>query len=314
MKSITLIKHHPCVQLAHLYEHLFLRRVNDFFYAKHLFKSLDYYAHGTTTEDGGVIIVEVGVYSSEAVKYLKELEKLSIEYGAENSNVSTALLQIIAEEPQILIVTNKSEVLAGIREIDDTPWQSIDKIHLIEIADTIQQPIHLTEDEAVAPSNLYLTITANSDIEKSAYPLFNLIGRTLLLTATNHVCSAYGLYAGTLSGKPSPLSITSELLAAPGLVEDIDISSVLKTAHVTIENIIANNLAQRIHHNIQQIDYLHKIDEAPSIESLIHETGVLIGSDTWKRVGTINTINQLLMNISLELHTEHSTVSLKLHP
>ena len=32
MKHLAIVKHHPCTQLAHLYEHLFVTAVADYLY------------------------------------------------------------------------------------------------------------------------------------------------------------------------------------------------------------------------------------------------------------------------------------------
>ena len=38
MKHLAIVKHHPCAQLAHLYEHLFVTAVADYLYSHGQYK------------------------------------------------------------------------------------------------------------------------------------------------------------------------------------------------------------------------------------------------------------------------------------
>ena len=42
MKRITMVKHHPCTQLAHLYEHMFLATAVEFMYQQGQYQLIDY--------------------------------------------------------------------------------------------------------------------------------------------------------------------------------------------------------------------------------------------------------------------------------
>ncbi len=301
MKSIVLIKSHPCVQLGHVYEHLFLRRINDFFYEQQLFKSLDYAAHGTTFEEGGVIIVEIELYSEEAQKYMSALEQLKISLDEDNENVSRALFQILAEESVQLRVTNKQTLIHELLKLDLTPWQSIDSFKLLDTRAIRKKtsPVHLTRYDQAKPRPLTMTLTVDNSLDSKYSPLFNTVSRILLLTVSNVISYKYGLYVTDFDGRAKPLSMTSRLHATPAITSDIRIEEIMKLSLETITYILSVETRSRLIREITSTNYLSQSDLAPNFEKVLQETGVMIGSQGWKRLANDEAVGHVLDNMTI---------------
>src|SRR5690606_23107792 len=103
MKSVTLIKHHSSVQLAHLYEHLFAMQAKRLFLEKGLYKGLDYWISGKTFDQGGIVKVECDLYSAAAMRLEKSIREISLQID-NPPLIARALSQIVAEEAEILYI------------------------------------------------------------------------------------------------------------------------------------------------------------------------------------------------------------------
>ncbi len=309
MKNIVLIKQHPCVQLGHLYEHLFLRAVNEFFYRQGLYKALDYAAHGTTFEEGGVITVDIELYSDEAVAQTSAIEQLHIDFGDENKNVLLALYQIGAEEEWTVGITDGQKVLDELILLDQQRWQSIDELTVIDTR-TIRRknpPIYLTVDRQPKPRKLHVSLKHDKELNALQAALFNSVSRVLLLTVTNKIVEQYGFYAGELRGTPSPLSVTSELLVFPILWKDIDIDEVLISAEKVLNQMITPTTIERIAHDVGVVDYLDHSRLAPDFERILNQTRVIVGAAGWNSIATPDEIGAILAGAELVIKKGRQT-------
>lgn len=311
MKTVVLIKQHPVIQLGHLYEHLFLRRVNAFFYEHGLFKLLDYAAHGTTYEEGGVITVECNLYSSEAIALGSEIEQLRIDLGKENCNVSTALHQIVAEEPNKLYVGDKVKLLQEIKRLDNEPWQSIDNLGILDTK-TIRRKntlIYLTDKKQARPQMMRLSIRLNKDFadtHRELLPLFMFVGRIILLAAGNQVAAAHGAYAGKLYGK-NQLSLISELSITKQTPTLTSIEKARETIQEMLRHMLNDATYARIVANLSSMNYETTPCEALNLNELLTETNVLIGTIGWLSIATSDNIKNLLKQATLEVKLGHES-------
>lgn len=307
MKTIILIKQHPTVQLGHLYEHLYLRRVNDFFYEQGLFKLLDYAVHGITYEQGGVIAVECELYSDEAARLGHKIESLRIDLGSNNRNISTALHQITAEESEKLYISNPEKVIAELKRLDRDQWQRIDDFTTLD-TQTIRRknaPIYLTNQKQARPHILRLSLHLDRDFattRRELLPLFTFIGRTILLTACNQVVATHGAYAGgDLSAKAMPPMVTSDLFVARYTRPSLSLDEVARTAQEACTYVCRNKTYDRIVRSLSATSYSSTPQAAPNLERLITETGIVIGEKGWRELTTLESIKDILNHAALEV-------------
>ena len=71
MKHLAIVKYHPCAQLAHLYEHLFVTAVADCLYHHRQYNLLGYAPNGTTYDSG--VISASGNKSNLRLSFIYEV-------------------------------------------------------------------------------------------------------------------------------------------------------------------------------------------------------------------------------------------------
>lgn len=123
MKHFTLVKHHPCTQLAHLYEHLFIATVADQLYRHGQYKLLDYALNGTTY-DSGAIIISAEYYNKASMELLKGFATMKADLGKAPCHlpISRALSQITAEESEAIFVGDIAMIIDNLKMLSDQPW------------------------------------------------------------------------------------------------------------------------------------------------------------------------------------------------
>ena len=113
MKYFTIVKYHPCVQLAHAYEHLFVSTVTEYLYQHNRYKLLDYSLNGETYESG-VIVINGECYNNESEKLLNNIATMKADLESEKSGylpVAQAISQIGAEDKYVENLINTSGVI-----------------------------------------------------------------------------------------------------------------------------------------------------------------------------------------------------------
>ena len=83
MKHLAIVKHHPCAQLAHLYEHLFFTAVADYLYRHGQYKLSGLRALNGATYDSGVISAGGSKSNIKLPLYIYNLTRLAL-YDASN--------------------------------------------------------------------------------------------------------------------------------------------------------------------------------------------------------------------------------------
>ncbi len=306
MKNLTLIKQHPCVQLGHLYEHLFMRELNKFFYERNLFKHLDYAATGTTYEQGGIISVDVELYTEQTLVFEQELQHIPIDFGPHNQTVSLELARMSAEKEDKLYITDKQLVLSMLQELDNTPWLHIDTINQIDTTKIRHKfdPIYTTNIPQTKPRQLHVTLNLDEEFAKNnrqVAPLFNLIARIYALAFESQLAAHFGFYGDDLDGRPRPLTVRRKLVALRQYTADIDMSTLTQLASSVSKYVFSSEVIDRIARSLRNTNYRDDILSAQSIDRIITETGVLTGSAGWRAIATAKNINDILANTSLTI-------------
>lgn len=317
MQNITLVKRHPCVQLGHFYEHLFMRQVNSYFYNKKLYDHLDYAAAGTTYEEASLIVVNVDLYSQEAQSTPHHLQDLTIEFGEHDSYVSTTLHQVSAEEDYRLYITDPDAAIDELHKLDKTPWITVDDYTVLDakIHRRHYSPIHLTDTRRPKPyaytSSLILDHNFASK-NRTLLPLFDFVSRTLLHTICNHFANDRSLYfiSDKYDSKHNQVKFTSLLDRDKRPV--VDTFKLMATAEPVIRYIITEDFISRVSRELSAVSYSSSACTAPNLERLLRETTIFIGSKGWKEIATTDNIVALLDNTSLEISRNSRDKSRKL--
>ena len=127
MKRLILTKQSLTIQTAHLYEHLFCMHITTFFDKNALFPQLDYSLNGKTYH-GGIIVVDIELYTFAAIKIASQIAGLEIDIN--ETTLKTALSQILAENEEYIESTGYEQIANALTDIQRQPWQDIDAMTL----------------------------------------------------------------------------------------------------------------------------------------------------------------------------------------
>lgn len=318
MRNITLVKQYPSLQLGHLYEHLYMRRINEFFYDNHLYKNLDYFAHGATYDDNCYIVIEIDLYTESAISFEKELLDLHIQLGEHNSNVSNEFMRMTAEEPFKLYIDDAEAVLEELNELDNLPWIHIDNLDMLDrpaIRKHTNDSIYLTNTPQSTPFTLHCSVVLDYDFAKDnrqLAPLFNVVGRIFMLTAEMKCAADFGMFGGSLGGKPQPLSVTGEFMFARAVARQIELSLILKRCRQVFSHVFSDDTIARLATTLSELSYQDDTYNAQNIERIINESGVLIGSLGWRNISTPENIRAILEHTSIHLRLGRQKTSVPL--
>ena len=133
MKYFTLVKHHPCEQLAHLYEHLFVSTITEYLYSHGQYKLLDYSLNGETYESD-IVMICGECYNTEAEYLLENIANMKVSLSDKNPGhipVSQAMSQLYAEESQKLFVKDPDMIIRELELLDNKPWQNLDSVDIL---------------------------------------------------------------------------------------------------------------------------------------------------------------------------------------
>ena len=288
-----------------------MRQVNEFFYDKHLFKSLDYSTHGTTYEQSGIITAEIEAYTKEADRHIDTISQLAVDFGSKNIRVASALAQINAEEDNQLSF-NMKEVLTALTKLSKTEWQDINDMTILDGRKTRRsyKPIYVT-NQPQEKRAIRLEYTLSEPIDTVSAPLFNTLARFLLFTIVDRLCYTYGCYADHLNGMAQPLTVSCDCEIIPYLAQRLAITDIIETIRETVRYIMEDKaVIQRIFHDLSSVDYHTQMCLAPDFERLIPETRTIVGAKGWNETITPELIESVFrqMSLAVTFKRKHYTV------
>ncbi len=310
MKRVVLIKQHPCVQLAHLYEHLFVTQVDELMYSHGLYKWLDYSARGTTYGRGGVIEIDFELYTPDAEKMMHEIEHLKV--NTEGEKVSRALAQLIAEESEKLYITDKGELLRKLDILSKEPWRNATEIGMIDTKAIRHQsrPIYLTTDKVTKPRLLSLELVSEKSlVSPKARVLFSILSGFLLYTVADRVARE-GYYVGDRTAKPQKGTRKAELIVANQLASVVDINQVL-TISLEAINKMRKGSSNKLLDAIRKFSLDNPI-ESPDREKLHADTFVYVGDNAWDSIADARLLDSLFASTKLSVSFGRKRVSAQL--
>ena len=286
MKHFTLVKHHPCTQLAHLYEHLFVTTVADYLYRHGQYKLLDYALNGATY-DSGVIIISAECYAKTSAKLLQELAMMKTDFGKAPFYlpISRALSQIIAEEPEAIFIGDVDTIIGELRLLDDQPWQDLDSVELlpkdVHGDKKLLDLMYTTDQPAVKP--------------RPCEHGFCLV-RFLNLSIGQKVCQEFGNYFTDESVKDSANSTTvvSIFLVNSHILPATKIEEIAASVKHTLETITMPEVLQRFADYLSLASYSTDPHAAPDEDRLLREFGAILGSAGWKKIANVENLTKVL--------------------
>jgi hypothetical protein len=288
MQNITLIKHHPSVQLAHLYEHLFLMDANELLNSRGLFKWLDFTLNGTTYEQGGIVAIEFKTYNDQAKECISDLRNIKPNFS--EPRVNKALMQLHAEEYYQLKASNIEVIIKELEVMDNMKWESLDDLNVINThsMQRKQSPIHSTRKADDQPITTVVSLEIDSRVVEAdplALAIFTIASRMILLTANYKIVTKTGSYSWHLYAQLSGKRVSVDVLTAARFRKyKPDLEQTSKMVQDTFHSMHRSEAFDRLVNELHNTSYDYGSSKAPDYEQLLTDTGILIGSNGWKSV------------------------------
>jgi hypothetical protein len=298
MKRITMVKHHPCTQLAHLYEHMFLATAAEFMYQQGQYQLTDYMLDGHTYP-GGIIIIKSIWHSVDATRLANKILTLPTDFGEmDNEPVSLALYRLLAEEPNQLYVADSGRMMHELRQLDSRPWQNIDNIKRLNSSTSqISGIIYSTNQPSAIPRKLYISFQLTQQFRQQrpeTLPLFYEYVHFLNLSISQKLSLQFGAYTddNRIKYHAEDMSVTNtlHLSVQSGPIQFADI---IRCVQAVARDLRSPDLNQRFADYLHSISYTDEPSIAPDIDRMLLDLGILLGSDGWHAIATPDNVNDV---------------------
>lgn len=317
MKYFTIVKYHPCVQLAHAYEHLFVSTVTEYLYQHNRYKLLDYSLNGETYESG-VIVINGECYNNESEKLLNNIATMKADLGSEKSGylpVAQAISQIGAEEPNMLYISSPEEVIKELEKLNAKSWKNIDSVNLLPDAKAANKDvvdlIYTTNQLSNVNSPLELNIEIK-DQPMEICALWYELARFIGLSVGQKICHNFSTYFSGehVNNDGATMTYTATFSVNRHSQPEISLEEVTLLSRKTINEIITPNVLMRFSTYLSSVSYSHNPHFAPDIAYIAQNIGMLVGSQGWKNISTPDNMKKILQTVSYNLHCGNSSIDL----
>lgn len=243
MTTLKLYKQHQCIQLAHLYEHMYINAVFSYLYNLEIYRGIDYDLSGSTF-DSGIIEIEFTPHTDRASSQLSELSKVDVSIDKTGEGISKALNQILAEEPYKLFITSHEEVMKELELLQSHPWQTTKPNSQTKQS---VHPIYLTDEPQDDKKSLTIQIKAEEEFIKNNQDLIKITSewsRLPLIALSSIVSVKYGLYRGEIKVHSDQIT-TSQLHISPLNPYNLDTEAINKELIQSFKEINSEETVQR---------------------------------------------------------------------
>ena len=316
MKYFTLVKYHPCEQLAHLYEHLFVSTITEYLYSHSQYKLLDYSLNGETYESG-IVMIYGACYSPRAERLLENIISMKINLSNEKSSytpVARAMSQLYAEESQKLFVKDPDMIIRELELLDNKPWQNLDSVDILPKNTTNNKNlaglIYETDQPADKKPILKLQLQIdNQPVELRV--LWRELARFISLSIGQKICRDFGVYYSKESVKNNDISImfTSIFSVSPH-AQKVNLKEVAATAKQALNKIITSNVLNRFSDYLTSLSYTNNPCAAPDSCHIAREFGIIIGAAGWKKLATTENLAKALKATHITFRYKNSAITL----
>jgi len=316
MKYFTFVKYHPCEQLAHIYEHLFVSTITEYLYSHSQYKLLDYSLNGETYESG-IVMICGECYNTEAEHLLENIANMKVSLSDKNPGhmpVSQAMSQLYAEESQKLFVKNPDMIIRELELLDNKPWRNLDSVDILPKNTTndkdLTDLIYETDQPADKKPILKLQLQVdNQPVELRV--LWRELARFISLSIGQKICRDFGVYYSKESVKNNDTSVIStSIFSVSPHAQEIDMKEVAAIAKQTLTKVTSSNVLERFSDYLTSLSYTENPYITPDSCQIAREFGIIIGAAGWEKLATTENIAKALEATHITFRYKNSTITL----
>lgn len=293
------------IQLGHLYEHIFCMHMSKFFREHGLFPYLDYSLDGKTYH-GGVIVVDIELYSDKAIELSTELPEASTTFNKDT--VLLALSQLVAEKQEPFGSESYDVLEKALYNIDKQPWQPIDTVGLIDTKRQRRQagPLYITDGAPLPAHKLITSVLLDTEFAKThrnLLPLFRQLAWLIVASLQETIANTHGYYSfdDKYVSNTKTIAIRNIFNVANTREVDIDVTEVAETCTQTIKDLQRAYVFEKFLIELQNTSYYERSQLSPNIERTYEDTLILVGSKGWQELASEANYHTLLEHMSVEV-------------
>jgi len=316
MKYFTLVKYHPCEQLAHLYEHLFVSAITEYLYNHGQYKLLDYSLNGDTYESG-IVMICGECYNTEAEHLLENIANMKVSLSDKNPGhmpVSQAMSQLYAEESQKLFVKDPDMIIRELELLDNKPWRNLDSVDILPKNTTNNKDLTDLIYETDQPADKKPILKLQLQIDNQPVGLRVLwceLARFISLSIGQKICCDFGVYYSKESVKNNDTSVIfASIFSVSPHAQKVNLKEVAATAEQALNKIITSNVLNRFSDYLSSLSYTNNPCAAPDSCQIAREFGIIIGAAGWKKLATTENIAKALKATRITFRYKNSIITL----
>lgn len=316
MKYFTLVKYHPCEQLARIYEHLFVSTITEYLYSHSQYKLLDYSLNGETYESG-IVMIYGACYSTETEYLLENIANMKVSLSDKNPGhipVSQAMSQLYAEESQKLFVKDPDMIIRELELLDNEPWQNLDSVDILPNKTTndksLTDLIYETDQPADKKPILKLQLQIdNQPVELRV--LWRELARFISLSIGQKICRDFGVYYSKESVKNNDTSVMfTSIFSVNPHDREISMKEIAAITKQTLAKVTSSNVLNRFSDYLTSLSYTENPYITPDSCQIAREFGIIIGTAGWKKLATTENIAKALGATHITFRYKNSIITL----
>ncbi len=302
MNRIILVKTCNELELAHVYEHLYLSALSALFKERKLLDYLDYRWHGET-HHGGYIYIYVALVTPQAQKLAAELACLDLSFAWES--VIDAVAEVEAESKKRIGGNNKV-ALQELKKLHAQPWQTIDEFTYFDSKNMRRSRKIFWDSDQDAHTKILKSefILDNTFVEENRIqlPLFRSVVRTLEDNVTHDLVREFNYYR--LEGESTVYnkSTTKEGVAYRVRAKrDDHLENELDIYKMSITWALEQNFISKLVLFMQNRRQQGKELIGPDEVDIYKACGIFMGDKGWRETATEANIREIMKYTTLQL-------------
>ncbi|HMH70008.1 MAG TPA: hypothetical protein VK502_01290 [Candidatus Saccharimonadales bacterium] len=312
---MILLKQHTSPQVAHLYEHLFGMALDDFFYEEELFNYVDYVFHAYTLLPGGIVCVDISLYTDKAKLLANKISMLTV--ALDDRSINTAIAQLIAEEERQLGMTSIENIRKELSEIEAQSWRDIDDVdeidpkHLDLMHGALYTPQNAEKVAAQKFGIAFILDQTFTEGNRELLPLFWQLATVIHESVAAALYREVGCYSKnvTRTYTRETTKLTRFFHINPGL--PVEASNALAIVGDVLLDLHATGTFKRFITELATTSFNDPHRPAPDPALMFNPGAVLIGAKGWRRIATDANCKLVLSRMKVMVSAGRKRSSLK---
>ncbi len=305
MERLIIIKKSPAIQLGHLYEHLFCMAVDELFRSNNLFPRLDYALDGKTYH-GGLVVIDIELYSKEAVNEARNVTNLSISF--EDEVILKAFSTILAELQVSMESDGRDAIIAGLHALQEQKWESIDDFTMLDVKQIRRPsaPLYAVYDKPLKSRKLTVSVDLDNEFAKShreLLPFFAQLAQLHIVLWQSSIAFEQGYFSSEdkYVSTAKRESVQNTFVVTQAQEVAVDVHAILKKCLEDAQALRQHGAIKRYMHELQNVSYANQPRLAPNYEKNYENSLVFMGAKGWRHSATEANVELLLKRMSISV-------------